>query len=76
MLYKLGNCGAVGDMFILFCDSSYVFGFVNIFVLYSLICASKSILFTDVEKIPKNSAQSISATLACLFTCICIAHVL
>ena len=53
---KFGNCGAVGDMFVLFCDSSYVFGFVNNFVLCSFICASKVILFIDVEKIPKNSS--------------------
>ena len=43
-------------MFVLFCDSSYVFGFVNNFVLCSFICASKVILFIDVEKIPKNSS--------------------
>ena len=49
---------------------------VVIFVLYSFICASKRILFIDVEKIPKNPAKSMRATLACLFTCVCIAHVL
>ena len=36
----------------------------------------ESILFIDVGKIPKNSAKSIQATLACRFTCVCIAHVL
>ena len=46
------------------------------FVLYSLICASKSIIFIDVENIPKKPANSMRATLACLFTFVCIAHVL
>ena len=63
-------------MFVWCCDSSYVFGVVDIFVLYSFICASKSILFIDVEKIPKNHAKSMRATLACRFTCVCNAHVL
>ena len=36
-------------------DSSYVFGFVDSFVLYSLICASKRILFIDDKNIPKKS---------------------
>ena len=34
-------------------SSSYVFGLVDNFVLYSLICASKSISFIDVANIPK-----------------------
>ena len=51
-----------------------MFDVVDFFVLNSFICASKSILFIDVEKIPKNPAISIRATLACLFTCLCIAH--
>ena len=71
-----GKYGAVGNKFVLLCDSSYVFGFVDNFVLYSLICASKSILFIDDENIPKNSANNIRATLACRFICVCIAHVL
>ena len=71
---KGGNCGAVGVISILLCSSSYVFCLVAIFVLY--ICASKRILFIDDEKIPKNPANSMRATLACLFTCVCIAHVL
>ena len=29
-----------------------------------------------MKKIPKNPANSMRATLACLFTCVCIAHVL
>ena len=52
-----------------------MFCLVAIFVLYSFICASRSILFIDNEKIPKNPANSMRATLACLFTCVCIAHV-
>ena len=66
----------MGDVFLLCRDSSYVFDVVDIFVLYSFICASKNILFIDVEKIPKNPAKSVRATLAGLFTCVCIAHVL
>ena len=46
------------------------------FVLYSLICASKIILFIDDENIPKKPANSMRATLACLFTCVYIVHVL
>ena len=43
-------------------------------MLYSFICASRNILFIDDEKIPKNPANSMRATLACLLTCVCIAH--
>ena len=53
-----------------------MFSLVDSFVLYSLICASKSILFIDDENIPKKPANSKRATLACLFTGVCIAHVL
>ena len=53
-----------------------MFGFVDSFVLYSLICASKKILFMDDENIPKNPANNMRATLACRFNCVCIAHVL
>ena len=60
----------------LLCDSSYVFGVVDNFVLYSFICASKIILFIDVENIPKNPAKSMRATLAFLLNCVWIAHVL
>ena len=49
-------------------------GFVNSFVLYSLICASRRILFIDDENIPKNLANIMRATLACLFIFVCIAH--
>ena len=71
-----GNCSAVGVTSMLLCSSSYVFCLVAIFVLYSFICASRRILFIDDEKIPKNPPSSMRATLACLFTCVCIAHVL
>ena len=52
--FKLGSCGAVGNVFVLLCDSSYVFGVVDNFLLYCFIFASKSILFIDVGNIPKN----------------------
>ena len=71
-----GNFGAVGVTSILLCSLSYVFCLVAIFVLNSFICASRRILFIDDEKIPKNPANSMRATLACLFSCVCIAHVL
>ena len=73
---RFGICGAVGVVFVLLCSSSYVVGLVDIFVLYSLICASKSILFIDDENIPKKPANNMCATLGCLFTCVCIAQVL
>ena len=71
-----GNCGAVGVTSMLLCSSLYVFCVVAIFEFYSLICASRRILLIDDEKIPKNPANNMRATLACLFTCVCIAHVL
>ena len=73
---RVGICGAVGVVSTLLCSSLYVFSLVDIFVLYSFICASRSILLIDDEKIPKNPANSIRATIACRFTCVCIAHVL
>ena len=73
---RVGICGAVGVGSTLLCSSLYVFGLVDIFVLFSFICASKSLLFIDDEKIPKNPENNMRATLACLFTCVCIAHVL
>ena len=73
---RVGICGAVGVVSTLLCSSLYVFRLVDIFVLYSFICASKNFLFIDDEKIPKSAANSIRATLACLLTCVCIAHVL
>ena len=73
VIYQIG---AVGVAFVLFCDSSNIIGVLDIFVLYSFICASKSILFINVEKILKNPAKNISATLAYLFTCVRIAYVL
>ena len=72
----LVNVVAAGNAFVLLFDSSYVFGFVDSFVLYSLICASKRIFFIDDENIQKNPANNMRATLACRFTCVCIAHVL
>ena len=48
--FKLDSCGAVGNVFVLLSDSSYVFGVVDNFVLHSFICASKSVLFIDMEK--------------------------
>ena len=36
----------------------------------------KVFLLIDVETISKNPAKSMRATRACLFTCVCIAHVL
>ena len=39
-----GSCGAVGVTSMLLCSSLYVFCVVAIFVLYSLICASRRIL--------------------------------
>ena len=72
---KGGNCGAVGVISILLCSSSYMFCLVDIFVLYSFICASRSILLIDDEKILKNPENRIRATLACRFTTVCIAHV-
>ena len=65
----------MGDAFVLCCDSSYVFGVVYIFVLDSFICASKSILFIDVEKVPKNPAKIyVLRLLVCLlvYDCACI----
>ena len=73
---RVGICGAVGVVSTLLCSSSYVFGLVDIFVLYSFICASRSILLIDDEKISKNPANNIRATLAWRFTCVCKAHVL
>ena len=53
-----------------------MFKLVDSFVLYSLICASKRILFIVDENIPKIPANNMHATLACRFTRVCIAHVL
>ena len=53
-----------------------MFGLVDILVLHSFIRASRSILLIDDEKIPKNPANNIRATLAWRFICVCIVHVL
>ena len=54
--WRFGKCGEVGNAFVLLLlfDLSYVLGFVDSFVFYSLICTSKRILFFDDENIPKN----------------------
>ena len=67
--------GALGFVFVLSCRVSYAFGFED-FLLYSLICASRSFLLIDVENISKNPANKKRVTLACLLTCVCIVHVL
>ena len=33
--FKLGSCGAVGNVFVLLCDSSYMFGVV--IILYCIL---------------------------------------
>ena len=73
---RVGICGAVGVVSTLLCSSSYVFGLVDILVLHSFIRASRSILLIDDEKIPKNPANNIRATLAWRFICVCKVHVL
>ena len=35
--FRLCTCGALGVVFVLFCESSYVFGVVDSLVLYSFI---------------------------------------
>ena len=35
--FRLCNCGAVGVLFVLFCELSNVFGVIDILVLYSFI---------------------------------------
>ena len=74
--FKLARCGAVGNLLVLFCNLSCVLAVVDNFELYSFIRASESILFIDVENIPKNPAKHMRATLASLFTCVWIAQVL
>ena len=55
----------------MFCELSYVFVVVDSFVFfYSSV--EKYLL---IEKISKNPVKSMRATLACLFTCVCIAQV-
>ena len=55
--YGLDLVIVVDNVFVWCCDSSYVIGVIDFFVWYSFICASKSILFLDVENIPKNPAK-------------------
>ena len=73
---SFGICGAGGVVSTLLCSSSYVFGLVDIFVLYSFICAPRKIILIDDEKFPKIPKIPKIATLAWRFTCVCIAHVL
>ena len=47
----------MGNAFVLLFASSYVFGSVDSFVLYSLICASERTLFMDDENILKKTLQ-------------------
>ena len=73
---KFCTCVAVGVVFVSFRYSSYAFGVVDNFVLYSFIRASKNFFLVDSEHISKTRAKSMCAMLAYLFTCVCFAHVL
>ena len=68
--FRLCTCGALGVVFVLFCESSYVFGVVDSLVLYSFIWSSKKNLFFVLEKISKNPAKRVPATHTRLFTCV------
>ena len=46
------------------------FELLIVFLLFSVICASRRISLIVVEKIPKNPANNILATLACLLNCV------
>ena len=71
---KLCRCdGVVGAVFVLSCGVSYALDFVDNLLLYSLFCASRCILLIEIEDI---ETKKMRATLACLLTCACIAHVL
>ena len=65
----------MGVVFVLFRDSSFAFGVVDNFVLYSFIWASKTFYRLMLKIFQKNPAKGMRATLACLFTCVCFAHV-
>ena len=58
------------------CEVSYVFGVVDIFFCIFTYSSVLKILLDEVENITKNPANIMRATLACLLTCLCIAHVL
>ena len=70
LLCKLCDCGAVVVVYLLSGGVSYQFGVID-----SLLSVQKKLLI-EVENIPKSSANNMRATLACLFTCVSIAHVL
>ena len=73
--WRFGKCGAVGNAFVLLLllfDSSYVLGFVDSFVLYSLFVHLRGFCLL-IMKIFQKIRQIM---LACRFTCVCIAHVL
>ena len=68
---RAGICGAVGVVSTLLCSSLYVFGLVDIFVLYSFICASKNILFIDDKKFQKIlQIVYVLHVLVCLLVCV------
>ena len=54
---ELANRVPLGNAFVLLFESSYVLGFVDSFVLYSLICASRRVVFIDDEKLSKKSCK-------------------
>ena len=47
-----------------------MFGFVDNFLLYSLFCASRIILFVWVEKFQNKPQKFFFANLACFSTCV------
>ena len=73
--FRFCSCGAVGVVFVLFCESVLLMCSVLLKAWYCILLFErlKRILFIDVEKTPKKSMR---ATLACLLICVCIAHLL
>ena len=65
MVLKIGDGYGLDFVLVLFCESPYGLGLVDSLVLYSLIRASKSILFIDQENIPKTCKSY--AWYACFF---------
>ena len=74
----MGDCDVNWVIVVLWviCLYCFVFGFVDTFVLYSLICESKIFYLLMWRKFQQNSANRKRATLACGFSFECIAHVL
>ena len=73
----MSKCGDdVDAMFALSWGASFASGFVDNFLFYSLTWVSRRILLMEEEEIPNIPVNKIIATLACLFTCGCIAHML